>query len=135
MSDAVSRVVVALIGLLLNNGQTEQGDRLCRPTIALAEGLAAEYPADPPIRELLGRCYHVWGLLLKETAHPAEPEGRRAAQAHRVKILSESSHGGGPRRHQILVVDDDSQIRDFCKYMLQSAELHPDAEVPGVPDQ
>ncbi len=45
----------------------------------------------------------------------------REASEHRLKLAD--SQPSGARRHQVLVVDDDAQIREFCKYMLQSADL------------
>jgi response regulator RpfG family c-di-GMP phosphodiesterase len=42
----------------------------------------------------------------------------------RVQLLSEACGVSAGKRHQILIVDDDAQIREFCKYMLQSADRH-----------
>jgi response regulator RpfG family c-di-GMP phosphodiesterase/serine/threonine protein kinase len=47
----------------------------------------------------------------------------RDATESRVKYLSEHHVPAASRRHQVLIVDDDPQIREFCKYMLQSADV------------
>lgn len=50
---------------------------------------------------------------------PARADGSE----HRVKLHSSVHAPRAPGRHNVLIVDDDAQIRDFCKYMLQSEDV------------
>jgi response regulator RpfG family c-di-GMP phosphodiesterase/serine/threonine protein kinase len=52
----------------------------------------------------------------------------RELSEHRARLSEPQGIAG--RRHEVLVVDDDSQVREFCRFMLQAADIQV-AEAPG----